>query len=40
VWAQSVAALVSLYFRLIRVGSLRFAYYRVNFLTQVKDGGD
>jgi hypothetical protein len=29
-----------LYFRLIRVGSLTFAHYRVNFSTQVKDGDD
>jgi hypothetical protein len=29
-----------LYFRLIRLCSLTFAYYRVTFPTQVKDGGD
>jgi len=29
-----------LYFRLIRLRSPTFAYYRVNFSTQVKDGGD
>jgi hypothetical protein len=29
-----------LYFRLIRLRSPTFAYYRVNFPTQVTDGGD
>jgi hypothetical protein len=29
-----------LYFRLIRARSSTFAYYRVDFSTQVKDGGE
>jgi hypothetical protein len=39
-WRSRLQFSCRLHFRLIRVGSPTFAYYRVRFPTQVKDGGD